>query len=122
MNTSLQHGLQPRGRPARMPDSDMHRLRQLLNTYSGVWVRRGPLLFQQDHAEGFESGSNLGEVTEEVLLGTCTTDDVAELVLLLRGWFWPLYNETVMLRKKLADARTERRQLEETLRKEGFIV
>jgi len=98
-----------------MKPTDTHRLRQLLNTYSGTWMARGRLLFMQETVEGFNAET-------ETRLGETTSDDLAELLVLLRHAYWPLVNEITMLRKKLEDAREERRLLAEQLRKEGLIV
>lgn len=108
-----------RGPIPKLDPPTQHRIRQLLNTYSGEWTRRGPLVFMLDRRED-EDPVHTAYVEQPI--GTFASDDAAELVLLLREWFWPLHNEIVMLRKRLADAQEERRLLYAELRKDGIIV
>lgn len=91
-------------RQPRHGETHLHRLRQLLNTYSARWLWRHDRLLMIEEEED-EMG--VPPAARETELARCASADVAEMLVLLRSLFWPLWNELVMTRKKLADATRE---------------
>lgn len=109
-------GNAPGGAWIALREDDLQRLRALLNTHSGKWQRRGDWIFMRE-TDDVDDGAHVVETR----LARCSNDDVAELLVLLREWFWPLWNELVLTRKKLADAQKECTELTKLLKREGVF-